>query len=71
MDEHVNCNAEIARLRAGIRDAESALRNARATLRNGRRQWAQGILIIAEEQDWDDAEIAAHLAGIASAVSVA
>ena len=34
-----------------------------------RRQWAQEILITAELQDWDDAEIAAHLAGIASAVS--
>ena len=85
MDEHVNCNEAIARLRAGIRDAESALRNSRdyngqlmarfakyeGTEQERRRAWAQEILIEADMRNWDEAEIAADLAGIASAVSEA
>jgi len=82
--ESLDCRDEqIRRLRAGIQDAEIALRDSRAL--NSRlmeslksldraevdrqRAWAQHILKTAELNDWDDAEIAAYLSGIASAVS--
>ena len=82
MDEHVNCNEVIARLRAGIQDAEIALRNCRTLSeqranalaryegpeQDRRRAWAQQILRNADELDWGPFQIAAYVAGIASEV---
>ena len=82
MDEHDPRDEEITRLRADLQDAEIFLRNSRAlnrTLRaslarldrpeqDRRRAWAQGVFPHADDLGWDAAQIAAHLAGIASEV---
>jgi hypothetical protein len=82
MDEHVECNAAITRLRAERQDLQIDLRNCRtlseqrlealnrldAPEQDRRRAWAQGILRHADDLDWDAGQIAAHLAGIASEV---
>lgn len=68
--------------RADLQDAKIALRDSRALSKqrmemllrldapeqDRRRAWAQGILRNADELEWDAAQIAAHLAGIASEV---
>jgi len=82
VDELKHARADLKNTRAALEDAEIFLRNSRAlnrTLRTSltrldaieqdrRRAWAQGILRHADELEWDAAQIAAHLAGIASEV---
>jgi len=82
MDEHVKCTEAITRLQAERQDLQIALRNCRALSeqraealnrldaieQDRRRAWAQGILRHADDLDWDAAQIAAYVAGIASEV---
>jgi len=82
MDDHDPRDEEITRLRAGIQDAKIDLRNSRdlnnrlrasltrlgAIEQDRRRAWAHGILRNADELEWDAAQIAAYVAGIASEV---
>jgi hypothetical protein len=82
MDEHVKCNEAITRLQAERQDLQIALRNSRTLSeqrlemlnrldrpeQDRRRAWAQQILRHTDELDWDAAQIAAYVAGIASEV---
>ena len=82
MDEHVKCNEAITRLRAERQDLQIALRNCRTLSeqraealnrldrpeQDRRRAWAQQILRHAGDLDWDAAQIAGYVAGIASEV---